>query len=187
MSQQDLLKRVVDALESSGCAYMVTGSYASSLQGEPRLTHDIDLVVSIPPTAVESFIGYFPPPEFHLDRDLMTAAIRERSMFSVIHVPEGDKIDFWMLTTDPFDTSRFARKIREQVLGMELVVSTPEDTILIKLRWSKLSGGSEKQYRDALRVYELQNELLDIGYIRDWARRLDVESDWDRIVREAEL
>jgi hypothetical protein len=187
MSQQDLLKRVVDALESSGCAYMVTGSYASSLQGEPRLTHDIDLVVSIPPTAVNTFIGYFPPPEFHLDRNLMTSAIRERSMFSVMHVPEGDKVDFWMLTSDPFDESRFRRKLRERVLGMDLVVSAPEDTILAKLRWARLSGGSEKQYRDALRVYELQNEMLDVDYIREWAGKLDVESDWKRIVQEADV
>lgn len=180
MSQQDLLKRVVGALEESGCQYIVTGSYASSLQGEPRLTHDIDLVVVIPPGSVDKLIGYFPAPEFHLDGGLMKAAIREQSMFSVLHVPEGDNVDFWMLTSDPFDESRFDRKIRENVLGIDLVVSSPEDTILAKLRWAKLSGGSEKQYRDALRVYELQNEALEIDYIREWVKKLGVEKDWDK-------
>lgn len=187
MSQQDLLTRVVGALEESGCQYMVTGSYASSLQGEPRLTHHIDLVVVIPPGAVVKLSGYFPAPEFHLDVDQMKAAIREQTMFSVLHVPEGDKVDFWMLTSDPFDESRFSRKIRERVLGMDLVVSAPEDTMLAKLRWAKLSGGSEKQYRDALRVYELQNETLDIDYTRKWVRMLGVETDWERIVREADV
>ena len=187
MSQQDLLKRVIGALDESGCLYMVTGSYASSLQGEPRLTHDIDLVVVVPPGSVDQLIGHFPAPEFHLDGDLMRTAIREQTMFSVLHVPEGDKIDFWMLTSDPFDESRFNRRIREKVLGIDLVVSAPEDTILVKLRWSKLSGGSEKQYRDALRVYELQNETLDIDYIRKWVKQLGVETDWERIVREADL
>jgi hypothetical protein len=104
-----------------------------------------------------------------------------------MHVPEGDKVDFWMLTSDPFDESRFRRKLRERVLGMDLVVSAPEDTILAKLRWARLSGGSEKQYRDALRVYELQNEMLDVDYIREWAGKLDVESDWKRIVQEADV
>jgi hypothetical protein len=187
MSQQDLLKRIVGALEISGCQYMVTGSYASSLQGEPRLTHDITLVVLIPSGAAETLIGHFPAPEFHLDGDQMKAALRERTMFSVLHVPEGDKVDFWMLTSDPFDESRFRRKLRERVLGMDLVVSAPEDTILAKLRWARLSGGSEKQYRDALRVYELQNEMLDVDYIREWAGKLDVESDWKRIVQEADV
>ena len=45
MSQQELLKRVVQILTGSGIDYMVTGSVASSLQGEPRSTHDIDLVI----------------------------------------------------------------------------------------------------------------------------------------------
>jgi hypothetical protein len=187
MSQQDLLKRVVDALEASGCQYMVTGSYASSLQGEPRLTHDIDLVVSIPPGAVGKLTAHFPTPEFHLDAGQMEAAIRDRTMFSLLHVSEGDMVDSWMLTSDPFDHSRFGRKIREAVLGMNLFVSAPEDTILAKLRWARLSGGSEKQFRDALRVYELQNETLDLDYIRDWAVKLGVASDWERIVREAEV
>jgi hypothetical protein len=187
MPQQDLLKRVIGALEDSGCEYMVTGSYASSLQGEPRLTHDIDLVVVIPPAAVDNLSGNFPVPDFYLDGEQIRTAIRERTMFSLLHVPEGDKVDFWMLTSDPFDVSRFSRKIRERALGMDIIVSAPEDTILAKLRWAKLSGGSEKQYRDALRVYELQNELLDIDYIRKWVKKLGVETDWERIVREADV
>lgn len=34
------------------------------------------------------------------------------------------------------------------MLGIPMKVSSPEDTILMKLRWSELSGGSEKQYID---------------------------------------
>ncbi len=43
MSQQELLIRAVQALTAAGINYMLTGSLASSLQGEPRLSHDIDL------------------------------------------------------------------------------------------------------------------------------------------------
>ncbi len=48
MSQQELLRTVVRTLEELGVDYMVTGSIASSLQGEPRSTHDIDIVVNLP-------------------------------------------------------------------------------------------------------------------------------------------
>ena len=47
MSQQELLRRVIQVLDSAGIEYMVTGSIASSLQGEPRSTHDINIVVAI--------------------------------------------------------------------------------------------------------------------------------------------
>lgn len=65
--------------------------------------------------------------------------------------------------------------------------SSPEDTILAKLRWAKLSGGSEKQFTDALRVYEVQYGRLGIDYLEDWAKKLEVESLWERLVNEAEI
>lgn len=45
MSQQELLKKVIQVLDDVGIQYMLTGSVVSSLQGEPRSTHDIDMEV----------------------------------------------------------------------------------------------------------------------------------------------
>ena len=43
MSQQELLKQVVKILNKAEVPYMITGSIASSLYGEPRSTHlDLD-------------------------------------------------------------------------------------------------------------------------------------------------
>ena len=47
MSQQKLLIKVIDTLDLSGIDYMITRSVASSLQGEPRSTHDIDVIVRL--------------------------------------------------------------------------------------------------------------------------------------------
>ena len=65
-------------------------------------------------------------------------------------------------------------------------MSSPEDTILAKLRWSKLGGGTSKPYIDAPRVYEVQNEVLSHPYIDVWAGRLGVTDLGDRLQREAE-
>lgn len=46
-----------------------------------------------------------------------------------------------------------------------LKVSRPEDTILMRLRWSLLSGGSEKQFLDAFHVYVVQAAYLDVEYL----------------------
>ncbi|MCE2396728.1 hypothetical protein J4G02_19545, partial [Candidatus Poribacteria bacterium] len=95
--------------------------------------------------------------------------------------------DFWMLTDEPFDQSRFSRKYTEDVMGFSLQVSSPEDTILAKLKWAQLSGGSEKQFADALRVYEIQYGKLDLVYLVDWAKALDVESALNRLQDTAQL
>jgi len=186
MSQQELLKRVVEALDLNEVDYMITGSTASSLQGEPRSTHDIDVVVAIQETDINQLIHAFPPPDYYLDAAAIREAIAQGSMFNLLDVREGDKVDFWMLTNRLFDQSRFARKYEEEVLGMKVKVSRPEDTILAKLQWAALSGGSEKQLIDAMRVYEVQHGDLDMGYLREWAEQLHVGPALDRIKKEAE-
>ena len=57
---------------------------------------------------------------------------------------------------------------------MSVYVASPEDTILSKLQWAKMSG-SERQTRDALRVYEMQRDGLDEAYLARWAVELGVE------------
>jgi hypothetical protein len=46
VSQPELLKLDARQLEATVIDYMITGSVVSSLQGEPRATHDIDVVVA---------------------------------------------------------------------------------------------------------------------------------------------
>jgi len=165
---------------------MVTGSLVSSLQGEPRSTHDIDIVIALPGSAIKNFVAAFPAPEYYLPEAGIVAALKEQSMFNLIDVQEGGKVDFWILTRDPFDQSRFSRKYGEDFLGLKIQVSRPEDTILAKLKWAKLSGGSEKQFLDALRVYEVQSGKLDLAYLNEWVKILGLESLWKRLTEEAE-
>jgi hypothetical protein len=113
-------------------------------------------------------------------------AIRHQSMFNLLQIPSGEKVDFWMLTAQPWDQKRFERRIEARLFGRNVWVTTPEDTILAKLRWSKLSGGSEKQLNDALRVYEVQRPHLDLDYISEWSKTLDVEELWERVMIEAD-
>jgi hypothetical protein len=189
MSQSELLKRIVTRLGEAGIEYMLTGSVVSSLQGEPRATHDIDIVIAVriePGDAARRLKAAFPEPEFYLDEASATAAIAALGMFNLIDPREGDKVDFWLLTPDPFDRSRFARRAIEQFEGIELRVSRPEDTILMKLKWASMSGGSEKQFTDALRVYEVQHAQLDQSYLDSWAATLGVVELLQRLRAEAE-
>ncbi|MBP6963824.1 MAG: hypothetical protein KBC96_05390 [Armatimonadetes bacterium] len=65
------------------------------------------------------------------------------------------------------------------------MVSAPEDTILAKLNWARMCGGSEKQFTDALRVYEVQLGKLDLDYLHDWAKKLGVEDLLERLESQA--
>ncbi|MGH7140496.1 MAG: hypothetical protein ACREHD_32580 [Pirellulales bacterium] len=166
---------------------MVTGSIASSLLGQPRSTHDIDIVVAMAPEHISILASAFPPPDFYLSTESVRDAVRNQSMFNLLDISGGDKVDFWILTNDPFDQSRFARRRPHNAGSRQISVSSPEDIILAKLRWAELSGGSEKQFQDALRVFEVQHASLDMQYLNDWSARLGIEPLWQRLQGEAEI
>jgi hypothetical protein len=117
VSQPELLKLVARRLEAAGIEYMITGSVASSLQGEPRATHDIDVVVAVRTLAADVAAGLkaaFPQPDFYLDEAAVRDAIAARGLFNLIDAREGDRVDFWLLTDDAFDRARFERRYVER-------------------------------------------------------------------------
>jgi hypothetical protein len=127
----------------------------------------------------------FPEPDFYLDEAAVREAIATRGMFNLIDTREGDKVDFWLLTDDAFDRARFGRRYVELYEDVRLPVCSPEDTILMKLRWARMLGGSDKQFVDALRVYEVQHGRLDESYLDRWALALGVSDAVRRIRAEA--
>jgi hypothetical protein len=174
VAQQDLLIHTVRILDQAGIEYMITGSIVTSLQGEPRSTHDIDVVVQISASDIPRLLAAFPEPKYYVAEEAIREAILVGGTFNVIDTEEGDKVDFWMLHEEPFDRSRFNRKYREKLFGVEMSVSSPEDTILAKLRWARLSGLGERHVRDVLGVYEVQRPDLDESYLDEWAKQLGV-------------
>ena len=65
MSQQELLSKLVDFLDQARIPYMLTGSIASSLHGEPRSTHDVDVVVVLDPESITKLLGAFSEKQIH--------------------------------------------------------------------------------------------------------------------------
>jgi hypothetical protein len=186
MLQSKLVIGVIDILNKNNIEYMITGSFVSSLQGEPRLTHDIDLIVNIKQIEANKILKAFSKDIFYFDEDNIVQAIKEKTQFNVIAMDGSGKIDFWLLTDSEFDKSRFSRKIKEDFYGKEVFISTPEDTIIEKLYWSISSGNSKKQFTDALRVFEIQEDILDMQYIKYWVEKLLLTDIFTRLKNEIE-
>ena len=185
MSQSNLLILLARILAEEGIEYLVTGSMASAFHGEPRLSHDIDVVVVLHPRNARSLVARFESLDFYADEDSVLAAISSAGQCNFVHLPSSGKIDLWMLTHTPFDQSRFARRVSLPFQGETLWVSSAEDTILMKLVWDRECGGSPKQRGDVLRVYENQARQLDMEYLDDWAVQLGVADRLADIRRRA--
>ena len=90
---ETVLGQIVAKLSDAGLEYMLVGSFASSLHGEPRSTQDIDLVVAPDSDALERFLDQLGPDEYYVDRDTARWALQNRSMFNVIDMATVWKID----------------------------------------------------------------------------------------------
>ena len=80
LQPERLIRKVIQTLEDAEIEYMVTGSVASSLQGEPRSTHGIDLVVMLQKATIKKIIEAFPPPDFYLSEASILDAIDTEGM-----------------------------------------------------------------------------------------------------------
>jgi len=65
MLEADLLEIYLKRLNDSAVSYMITGSVASIIYGEPRLTHDIDIVLELSSSQIDTFLKAFPEAEFY--------------------------------------------------------------------------------------------------------------------------
>jgi hypothetical protein len=94
MSQQELLRRVITFLDEQVIDYMMTGSFASSLQGTPRMTHDLDVVVAMNVENIPALLRAFPEPSYYISEPAVREAIEQSRMFNLIEIDSGDKVDF---------------------------------------------------------------------------------------------
>ena len=177
---------VADALERCGVSYVVGGSLASSVSGEPRSTLDVDLVVAMTEADVEPFLATLGG-SFHADDRALRRAVRQRSSVNLFHRATSAKVDLFIAGGSPLDRQAMRRRVRLQVASGPdrfLYVYAPEDILLQKLRWYRLGGEvSDRQWRDILGIVLVQEHRLDEEYLRDGARLLDVTDLLDRALQ----
>ena len=114
MDVVDIALQVTEALERCGIGYFLGGSLASSFQGEPRATNDVDLVVDLQEGQVEALVAALGS-DFDIDDVALRRAAAERSSWNVIYLPSATKIDLFILRASSFDRSEFARRRRVEV------------------------------------------------------------------------
>lgn len=178
---------VAAAIEGAGGSYFVGGSVASSLQGEPRSTNDIDIVLTLPLGRIDAFVKALGA-RFQVDLDMLRDALLHGRSCNIFFLPAVMKVDLFAVGPAPYDEIEFSRRRRIAVdaEGNTLVIKAPEDTVLRKLLWYREGGEvSEKQWRDVVEVLRVSAEEIDRGYLGSWAHRLGIHALVERASKEA--
>lgn len=157
---------------------MVTGSIALAAYATPRMTRDIDLVVQLGPGDVERVVALFEADCF-IHPEAVRDAVRDRSIFNIIHTDWVIKADFVVRSDDAYRREEFSRRRPLLIQGQQISFVTPEDLVLSKLRWIATSP-SELQERDVRDLLASVDDL-DHEYMTRWAESLGVSDSLERL------
>lgn len=180
------VRLVLDALSAADVTYLVGGAVALWAWGEPRTTADLDLVIDLPIDAMAALSNELEQRAMLVPVDIMLdLLIEDRADLPInaIHMTSGYKAEMFLFK--PGDALREAGLQRRQLVDLgpalgEVYVHSPEDLILNKLRFYRISQQT-KHVRDIASIVLHQGEALDVAYIERWAQTLSLTREWREI------
>ncbi len=155
--------------------YMITGGSALGFWGHIRTTMDIDILIHIHEQQIDPFFQGLRQ-ETYIDILQAKDAFANHQMFNIIHRETFFKIDLIPLKDDPYEIEKFKNRRKILYENFDFFVISPEDLILSKLLWSQSIGGSERQIRDCESIYQLNQDQLNLPYLKKWLSHLGLEN-----------
>ncbi len=180
MTSADPLAQIVEELERAGIPHMLAGSFASTYHGDPRTTHDIDLVIDPDRRALDRLVNQLDAQRYYISPDAVDEAWERRCRFNVVMMDLGWKVDLIIRKDRPFSVEEFRRRQSADIGGVVVCIATAEDTVLSKLEWAAF-GESERQLRDVAGILAMRRGELDLEYIGHWVEALGLESVWHEV------
>ena len=184
MSIPEVFRKITTALDQAGIGYMLTGSFASAHYGAPRSTQDIDLVIEATPEQLRVFVEALSGNEYYAELDAALEAHKRQSMFNVIDLATGWKIDLIIRKSRAFSQEEFRRRQRVSLHDVPLFLASAEDVVISKLEWAKLAQ-SRRQIEDAAAILRARWAALDHSYLKKWIDEFDLQKEWDDARRVA--
>jgi hypothetical protein len=184
MSATGVLQHLSQALDRIGIDYMLTGSFASSHYGASRSTQDIDIVIEATPERLRALVETLAAENYYAEVDTALEALRNRSMFNLLELSSGWKIDLIIRKARPFSVVEFHRRRRIQFDGIRLFIASAEDVMIAKMEWSKMAESS-RQLDDVAAIMQVQGENLDWSYLKTWTVSLQLEKQWHEVCKRA--
>lgn len=162
--------------EQVGVSFCLGGSWASTLDGTPRQTLDVDFIVELDESRISSLVAAITGAGWYVSESAMREAVRDRRSFNIIAPLLGLKADCFVRGDAPFDREEFARRATRRLSQdspLTLPVKSAEDSVLRKLLWFRETGEtSERQWRDVLGILVVRAGALDEAYLDRWGATL---------------
>ncbi len=181
MQQLEFLTAFISPLEKGKFPYFITGSIASIFYGEPRLTHDIDVVVHLAQKDIVRFTSYFPSQHYYCPpEEVVQIEIRRRPYghFNLIHHESGLKADIYPDAEDELHRWAFQNRKRIDLSAdQSLWLAPPEYVIIRKLEYFR-EGGSQKHLEDIRKMLTQIQSSLKIDFLTEQLNSRGLDTYW---------
>ncbi|MCX6150353.1 MAG: hypothetical protein NTX22_07530 [Ignavibacteriales bacterium] len=184
MQELNLFAIYTDILNRNKIEYFITGSVASIVYGEPRMTHDIDLVINLVEKQAESFYNLFPMEQFYCPpMEIIRTEVNRyaRGQLNIIHHDTGFKADIYFAGQDGFQKWAMENKKELEFLGTTIYIAPPEYVIVKKLEFFK-EGGSQKHISDIKSILNYSKEIIDSKFLNNKIREMELEKIWEKYI-----
>lgn len=161
---------------------MVTGATAAILYGQPRVTNDLDVVISLNDATRAALLRAFPESEFYVPPESVIRAEQarqQRGHFNLIHHDSGYKADVYLAGSDPLHA--WALPLRRRLCwdgDLSMTVAPPEYVVLRKLEFYR-EGHSAKHPTDIRSIREITG--VDEAMLAPWLERMGLDALWQNI------
>src|SRR3972149_8901307 len=167
MQNLNLFSLYTEILNKNKIDYLVTGSVASIAYGDPRLTHDIDLVLNLSEDQVDLFIAAFPPEQFYCPpKEVIKIELKRnlRGHFNLIHNETGFKADIYFIENDELQTWAFNNRQMLKIFDGTISIAPPEYVIVKKLEFYK-EGKAQKHLTDINGLLSTSRDLINFDFL----------------------
>ena len=113
MEQADILVEVAQRLDQLGLTWMLVGSQASSIYGDYRATHDIDIVIAYRASDVPAIVAAFEG-DYYVDADMLRDGLERGILSNIIHYETTEKVDLCPVKDTEYDQQALLRRVRSQ-------------------------------------------------------------------------
>jgi hypothetical protein len=180
MQDLNLFALYTEIFNKCNIQYFITGSVASIVYGDPRLTHDIDLVININTSQVDDLIKAFPSEKFYCPpKDVIITELSRisRGHFNLIHHETGFKADIYF--TGKEELQHWAMQNSKQIdfVGSIINIAPPEYVIIKKLEFYK-EGNVQKHLSDIKSMLTNSSELIDYSFLNKLINENGLTVEW---------
>lgn len=186
MQEVNLIKLFTDKLNQLNIPYCITGSVATIIYGQPRLTHDIDIVVNLQISLISRLFDLFPKEEFYLPpEDVLITEIRRetRGHCNIFHLETSFKADFYFVNNDDFLLWAIENARNIIYESSILRVAPPEYVIIKKLEFYK-EGKSQKHLIDIKSILDYSSDIIDFNFLKNLITKYGLSNQWNELEKE---